>query len=71
MPATAAEKPVTIRVAADLASVSRRTIYLWLNAGKLRYTRTIGGGIRIYPSSLFVTAVDEAEAEIADTGASR
>lgn len=65
-PATAAEKPVTIAVAADMASVSRRTIYQWLNAGKLRYTRTVSGGIRIYPSSLFMTAVDEAEGEIAN-----
>lgn len=38
----------------ELAGVSRRTIYNWLNAGKLRYRRTTGGQVRIYPTSLFM-----------------
>lgn len=34
-----------------LLGVSRRTVYNWLYAGKLRYARTVGGDIRIDPAS--------------------
>lgn len=44
---------VSINDAARLASVSRRTIYQWLNSGHLEYVRTVGGAVRIYTDSLF------------------
>lgn len=44
---------VTITHACRIAKVSRRTIYNWLKIGKLRYTRTVGGSVRIDPTSLF------------------
>jgi excisionase family DNA binding protein len=48
-----AENYVSIMQASSLVGVSRRTIYNWLNDGKLRYVRTAGGGIRIVESSLW------------------
>lgn len=42
-----------INEAADAAGVTRRTIYNWLQAGKLEYVRTAGGSVRILSSSLF------------------
>lgn len=50
------ERPVTIGQAMKLARVSRRTIYNWLSAGRLQYTRTTGGQVRIVPASLFAAA---------------
>jgi excisionase family DNA binding protein len=44
---------VSIIKACDLAGVTRRTIYNWLKAGKLEYTRTAGGSVRIYSETLF------------------
>jgi excisionase family DNA binding protein len=38
--------------ASKLAGVSRRTIYNWLLTGKLEYTRTAGGAVRIYVDTL-------------------
>lgn len=45
---------VSIQKACEIAKVGRRTIYNWLNAGKLDYIRTAGGSIRINPKSLFI-----------------
>lgn len=42
----------TILQAAALAQVSRRTIYLWLKAGKVEWVRTAGGSVRIYRDSV-------------------
>ncbi len=39
--------------AAAEAEVTDRTIYTWLNAGKLVYVRTAGGAVRIDKDSLF------------------
>lgn len=47
------EQTISIKEACQLAGVCRRTIYNWLDAGKLQYVRTAGGAIRIVPSSLF------------------
>jgi excisionase family DNA binding protein len=47
------EKIVSIMQASELVSVSRRTIYNWLNAGKVQYVRTAGGSVRIFESSLW------------------
>lgn len=44
---------LTIAQACALLSVSRRTIYYWLEQGKLDTVRTIGGSLRIYKDSLF------------------
>lgn len=49
---------VTIGKACELAEVSRRTIYNWLEAGKLEYVRTAGGHVRIYADSLFRPALE-------------
>jgi excisionase family DNA binding protein len=49
-----AERPtVTIMKACELVSVSRRTIYNWLAAGKLDYRRTAGGSVRIFVDTLW------------------
>lgn len=44
---------VSIMKACDLAGVSRRTIYNWLQTGKIEYIRTAGGSVRIYVDTLF------------------
>jgi len=44
---------VTITQACEIVSVSRRTIYNWLKANKLKYIRTAGGSVRIFRDSLF------------------
>jgi excisionase family DNA binding protein len=44
---------VSIIRAAQLAGVSRRTIYNWLSSGKLEYVRTAGGSVRIFVDSLW------------------
>ena len=44
---------ISIMKACKLCDVSRRTIYNWLNAGKLEYVRTAGGSVRIYVDTLF------------------
>jgi predicted site-specific integrase-resolvase len=46
------EEVVTINQACAIAKVSRRCIYLWLNANKLRYFRTPSGSVRIVLASL-------------------
>lgn len=47
---------VTIAGAAELAQVSIRTIFNWLNRGRVEYVRTVGGSVRIYADSLFRSA---------------
>lgn len=44
---------LTIQKAAARADVSRRTIYNWIDAGKLDYVRTAGGRVRVFADSLF------------------
>jgi excisionase family DNA binding protein len=44
---------VSVNEACSLAGVSRRTIYNWLEADKIRYIRTAGGAPRIEAASLF------------------
>jgi excisionase family DNA binding protein len=51
---------VTVNEAATLARVSRRTIWNWLQEGKVRGVRTAGGGIRIERASLWRTRVEDA-----------
>lgn len=47
------DRYISIMRACEVAGVSRRTIYNWLNAGKLTIKRTAGGSVRILESSLF------------------
>ena len=44
---------VSIKDACALAGVSRRTIYHWLDRGKIDYIRNAGGSVRIYIDTLF------------------
>ena len=37
----------------DKLGVSRRTVYNWINAGKVEYVRTPGGKIQIFADSLW------------------
>jgi excisionase family DNA binding protein len=45
---------LTINHACERASVSRRTRYNWIMAGKVEWCRTVGGPRRIYADTLFV-----------------
>ena len=46
-------KTLSIMQAREVVGVSRRTIYNWINAGKVEYVRTAGGSIRIFADSLW------------------
>lgn len=47
------EQTINIDQACQQVGVSRRTIYNWIAAGKVKYLRTAGGSIRIFPSTLW------------------
>ncbi len=54
---------VTVAEACEICRVSRRTIYMWLQAGKIESIRTAGGQRRIYVDTLFrpdISSDDEA-----------
>jgi excisionase family DNA binding protein len=53
MSADSPRQTVSIIEACTIVGVSRRTIYNWLNAGKLEFVRTAGGAVRIVPESLW------------------
>ena len=44
---------VSIIKASELVGVSRRTIYNWLQSGKVEYVRTAGGSVRIFADTLW------------------
>jgi len=44
---------VSIPRACELVGVSRRTIYNWINDGKVQYVRTAGGAGRIFADTLW------------------
>ena len=44
---------LSIMKACEAVGVSRRTIYNWIQAGKVEYVRTAGGSIRIFADSLW------------------
>ncbi len=50
---------VTIRQAAAIAGVCRRTIYSWVATGKVEYIYTAGGSKRIYVDTLFKTGTTD------------
>jgi len=45
---------VTIHEAMDVTKKSRRTIYHWLDSGKVDYVRTAGGQVRIDQATLHI-----------------
>lgn len=47
------ERTVNVKQAMALCGVSARTVYLWVQKGKVRFKKTTGGGLRIYESSLW------------------
>lgn len=47
-----ARETVSIEMACHITGVSRRTIYNWINAGKVEFVRTPGGAVRIYSDTL-------------------
>jgi transposase-like protein len=49
-----ARKTVNISQARERCGVSRRTIYNWLETGKVDYVRTPSGSVRIFVDTLFV-----------------
>ena len=50
---TIKRQTVSILKAGEIAGVSRRTIYNWINANKVEYMRTAGGSIRIFVDTLW------------------
>lgn len=60
-----ARQTVSIMKAAEMTGVSRRTIYNWLAARKVEYTRTAGGSVRIFADTLWRPTPDPAKAESA------
>lgn len=44
---------VSVNTACDLLGVSRRTIYNWMNGGKVEWFETPGGSRRIIKETLF------------------
>jgi excisionase family DNA binding protein len=46
-------RTLNITQACELAGVSRRTIYNWMNANKIDWTRTAGGQVRIFADTLW------------------
>jgi len=51
---TEPERTLSVRQAAEASGVSVRCIYNWLQQGKLRFKRTVGGSVRIFESSLWL-----------------
>ena len=47
---------LTLSQTAERAGVSLRTVYKWLNEGRLEYVRNPGGAVRIYADCLYNTA---------------
>lgn len=44
---------VSIAEACGLVGVTRRTIYNWMDSGKVAYVRTAGGSVRIFSDTLW------------------
>jgi len=51
-----APRVVSIDRAAELTGVCRRTIYHWMEQGRIEFIRTAGGSPRILEASLWRTA---------------
>jgi excisionase family DNA binding protein len=46
-------RTVSIVKASEIVGVSRRTIYNWMESGKIEYVRTAGGNVRIFSDTLW------------------
>ena len=46
-------KTISINAASELVDVNRRTIYNWIDSGKVEYIRTAGGAVRIFVDTLW------------------
>ena len=57
---TADRKTISINKASELVGVTRRTIYNWIDSGKVEYIRTAGGAVRIFVDTLWRTPEDTA-----------
>lgn len=44
---------VSIAEACGIVGVTRRTIYNWMDSGKVAYVRTAGGSVRIFSDTLW------------------
>ncbi|MGE0363041.1 MAG: excisionase family DNA-binding protein [Vicinamibacterales bacterium] len=44
---------ISIAKACELVGVSRRTLYNWIATGKVEFTRTAGGSIRLFVDTLW------------------
>ena len=44
---------ISIAKACELVGVSRRTLYNWIAAGRVEFTRTAGGSIRLFVDTLW------------------
>ena len=60
------KEPTTIAEASEFARVSRRTMYSWINTGKVQTVRIAGGSQRILRSSIFA-AVPTPRAQAGET----
>jgi excisionase family DNA binding protein len=43
---------ITIKEACEFLGISRRSLYMWMDSGKVKFVRTAGGSRRIIASSL-------------------
>ena len=57
---TADRKTISINKASELVGVTHRTIYNWIDSGKVVYIRTAGGAVRIFVDTLWRTPEDTA-----------
>ena len=64
-------RSVLIDHACELLGVSKRTVYYWIRAGRLRTVRTLGGSQRILLASLRELAESRARAEEGPLAAGR
>lgn len=46
-------KIVSVTRACEIASVSRRTLYHWMESGKVEWLQTAGGNRRVFADTLF------------------
>lgn len=49
------DKPTTVREAARLAGVDRRTVYRWVEKGAIKAHHTPGGRLRVVPRECLPT----------------
>ena len=71
IPMNERRKTVSLRQAGELAGVSRRTIYNWIERGKVTYIRTASGSIRIFEDSLWRPPTPEVPDGVAEQRISR